>query len=66
MTDDEVKTLLDQAAQEMFDIIPSYFDARQAKTIVGVMASLVLRLSSHVEQSSAIREMLERYSAAEK
>lgn len=31
MTDEEAKTLLDQAAGEMFEIIPSHFDAREAQ-----------------------------------
>jgi hypothetical protein len=55
---------MDAVTREVFEIIPSYYDPREAKAISGVIARLILVLSPHLEKSAEVRGTLERYAAS--
>jgi hypothetical protein len=59
----ELENKLRATARQVFDIIPSYFDEREAQAVAAEIAKLILRSSSLVERSPEVRQMLESYAA---
>lgn len=46
------------------EIIPWYYDEREAKVVSGTIARLILQVSPHLQKSAEVRAMLERYAAS--
>ena len=66
MTGEEAKAAVDQAAEEVFDIIPSHFDQKEANQVASVMADLVLRLCPLVQKYPEVRHTLESCASSNK